>query len=468
MSGSTSTWPTTPIRERLRVIRQIRHLLAAHPNEILAAIPTTLSRNPADTLAAELLPLLEAAKFLERQAATILAPKRLGKKGLPFWLSGLDATITRAPLGAILIIAPSNYPLFLPGVQTLQALAAGNTVVWKPGTAGEPIAHLFAHLCAQAGLPANTLRITDDSIEAAADEITRNPAKILFTGSAHAGRAVQHLAADHSIPVIAELSGCDAILALPSAEPKRLAEAILFGMRLNGAATCMAPRRLLLVGDHRALLADLQTRFAAADPIPLADSTRRRLQSLLDEAEPGLHSLRTTTRPILIANGNPSLAITRTDIFAPVLTALQTLGPQAAIAQINENPYALTAAIFGDEAEAKQIATQLEVGTVLINDLIAPTADPRIPFGGRRQSGFGSTRGAQGLLELTAPRVVTTRRNSESKHFQPTTPAHEQLFRGVITMSHAKSWRTRYTGLQQIVTAARTLNPARKKLKADS
>jgi acyl-CoA reductase-like NAD-dependent aldehyde dehydrogenase len=456
------SWAATPIQPRLRVIRNIRHLLAEHATEIIAAIPPDLSRTPADTLAAELLPLLEAAKFLEKQATKILAPNKLGRRGLPFWLSGLDAVIHRAPLGTILIVAPANYPLFLPGVQALQALAAGNAVTWKPGRSGAPIAQLFAEICTRAGLPANLLRVTEESIETVAEEIAHaKPAKIIFTGSARAGRAVQHLAADHSIPVIAELSGCDAILALPSANPTRLADAILFGMRLNGSATCMAPRRLILISDHSALLADLQTRFAAAEAIWISDATRRQLQSLLDEADPSIR-IDHWIKPILITNGNPTLEIAQTDIFAPVITAIQVNDIKAAVALINENPYALTAALFGNEAQARSIAAQLEVGTVLINDLIAPTADPRIPFGGLRQSGFGTTRGAEGLLELTTPKTITTRRNSESKHYQPTTPAHERLFRGAIALSHAKSWRTRYTGLQQIITAARKLTPPRK------
>jgi aldehyde dehydrogenase (NAD+) len=453
------SWAANPIAQRLRVIRSIRHTLAEHATEIIAAIPPDLNRTAADTLAAELLPLLEAAKFLEKQAAHILAPRRLGRRGLPFWLAGLDAVIHRAPLGTVLIIAPSNYPLFLPGVQALQALAAGNAVTWKPGRNGAPIAQLFAAICANAGLPANLLRITDESIEAVAEEIAEaKPNKIVFTGSARAGRAVQHLAADHSIPVIAELSGCDAIIALPSANRTRLADAILFGMRLNGSATCMAPRRLILVGDHRALLADLQARFDSAQSTLISDATRRQLQSLLEEAAPSLR-IDNWIKPILIPNGDPGLEIAQTDLFAPVLTAIQARDTAAAIALVNENPYGLTAAIFGNPAETQSIAAQLEVGTVHVNDLIAPTADPRIPFGGMRQSGFGTTRGAEGLLELTTPKTITSRTNDESKHFQPTAPAHEQLFRGAIALSHSRTWRTRYAALQQIITAARKLAP---------
>jgi aldehyde dehydrogenase (NAD+) len=215
------------------------------------------------------------------------------------------------------------------------------------------------------------------------------------------------------------------------------------------------------------VLADLQSRFESAPSTLISDATRRQLQALLDEAAPSFR-IDNWIKPILIPHGKASFEIAQTDIFAPVLTAIQARDTAAAIALLNENPYALTAAIFGNEEEAQSIAGQLEVGTVLINDLIAPTADPRIPFGGLRQSGFGSTRGAEGLLELTTPKTITSRTNDESKHFQPTTPAHEQLFRGVIAMSHTKSWRSRYAGLQQIVTAARKLTPSKKKLSARS
>ena len=464
------SWAATPIVQRLRVIQAIRHALAEHATEIIAAIPSDLSRTPADTLAAELLPLLEAAKFLEKQAARILAPRKLGRRGLPFWLAGLDAVIRRAPLGTILIVAPSNYPLFLPGVQALQALAAGNAITWKPGRNGEPIARLFADLCTKSGLPANLLRVTDESVEAVAEEITEaRPAKIVFTGSARAGQAVQHLAADHSIPVIAELSGCDAVVALPSADAKRLTEAILFGMRLNGSATCMAPRRLFLVGDHRVLLQQLEQGFRDLEPVAVSEPTLRAYKSLVADAEQKGADIRgfidpPYIKPTLVYNGLPTMEITRADLFAPVLTIMCASTLEEIVALINENPYGLTASIFGDAAEAQAICAQLEVGTVLINDLIAPTADPRIPFGGLRQSGFGTTRGTEGLLELTTPKTITSRMNDESKHFQPTTPAHEELFRGVIALSHTKTWRSRYAGLQQIITAARKLAPPKSKL----
>ena len=136
-------WASESLRARLAVLRRARHLLASRAAEFAAAIPPTFARNPADIYISELLPLLDACRFLEREAAAILKPRTLGRRGLPWWLGSLSSRIERVPLGEILIIAPSNYSLFLPGVQTLQALAAGNAVVWKPGAGGHPVADLF-------------------------------------------------------------------------------------------------------------------------------------------------------------------------------------------------------------------------------------------------------------------------------------------------------------------------------------
>jgi aldehyde dehydrogenase (NAD+) len=445
------------------VLRQLRDLLAEHADALADAIPADLARNRADSFAAEILPLLEGCKFLERETGSILAPRRLGKRGLPFWLGGVDSSVERVSLGTILIIAPANYPLFLPGVQALQALAAGNNVVWKPGLGGAPVARLFARFAGEAGLPEGALRLTEDSVEASVAAIEARPDKIVFTGSNAAGKEVMKLAARHAIPVIAELSGCDAVVALPSAQADRLIDALCFGMRLNGSATCMAPRRLILAGNgHAPMLAALQQRFAAMDPVFIRENTRRQLATLLAEAkaqgaqifgEVGDLSM----KPVLVLDASPEMEVCRTDLFAPVLTVIKATDTAHALQIEQACPYGLTCAIFGDEAEARALGHRLRVGAVLINDLIVPTADPRVPFGGRRGSGFGVTRGCEGLLELTAVKTTLVRRNQDRKHLQPTTGAHEELFRGVATLGHRRRFAARWTGLQQIFAAVRRL-----------
>ncbi len=462
LSPNAPNWAALSLAARLAVIKRARHALAAAADDLVACLASLPGRNAADSLVAEVLPLLEACKFLERNAAHILKPRILGKRGLPFWLSGLHSRVERVALGRVLVIGPANYPLLLPGVQTLQALAAGNQVVWKPGRNGAAVAHRFAQSLHDAGLPQGVLTVTDESIDSVAQEICTQPDKIIFTGSAPAGKAVARLAADRAIPLIAELSGCDAVVVLPSADATRVAAALAFGMRFNGSATCMAPRRLFLVGEENQestrLLEAIATSFRAIPPVELTPATRRQLTDDLAEAEQlGAKVIGQIGAPILVLDGKPQMRIAQADLFAPVLTVLRVPDRQALAAAYAACPYALTLAIFGNEREAEQIGHQLCACTVLLNDLIVPTADPRIPFGGRRASGYGVTRGAEGLLEMTASKSVLVRRGKSIRHYQATGDAHARLFRGVIGWQHAAGWSARIAGFKAMVQAAREM-----------
>ena len=98
----------------------------------------------------EVLPLADACRFLERQATRLLAPVRLRHR--PLWMCGVAAEVQRQPWGVVLIIAPSNYPLLLPGVQLVQALVTGNAVLLKPGVGGLATASMLKQLLVMAGL----------------------------------------------------------------------------------------------------------------------------------------------------------------------------------------------------------------------------------------------------------------------------------------------------------------------------
>jgi aldehyde dehydrogenase (NAD+) len=444
-------------------LERARHLFASRTSELCDAISPELSRNAADTRVAEILPLLEACRFLEREAATILAPKRLGRKGRPFWLSGVSSEVHRVAMGRVLVIAPSNYPLFLPGVQVLQALAAGNSVVWKPGQGGGTVAAIFASVLREAGLPEGLLRITDETVKAAQDVIAEGVDKVFLTGSAGSGRALMKQLAETLTPCVAELSGCDAVFVLASADISRVVKALAFGMRLNGSATCMAPRRILLVGaDEKRRSEFAQSLMVSLDwvkGVRLSDHVRRELHLLIEDA---IHAgaqvhgeLETLQQSIVLTGVTPSMLVARSDIFAPMLAVMGAHDLAEAVALHEACPYALTAAIFGDEKQARALALKITAGTVTVNDLIVPTVDPRVPFGGRRCSGFGVTRGAEGLLEMTAAKTIAVRRGKSTRHFDATIAAHEDLFDGVISASHRRTWSERIAGIRQIASAAK-------------
>ena len=437
--------------------------MAERAADLVDAISPALARSRADSLVAEVLPLLAACEFLERNATALLKARRLGRSGRPFWLGGVTTRVERVPLGVVLVIAPANYPLFLGGVQVLQALAAGNAVVLKPGRGGRAVASRMALALREAGLPDGLLTVTDESVEAGLREIEAGPDKIFFTGSSEAGRSVMRLAANTATPVVAELSGCDAVFVLPSADIGLVVDALAFGMRFNGSATCMAPRRLVLIGaGHDGLMAALQERFQTIDGIAVESSVREQLSRLTREASRAGATIigdvdAAALRPILVTDASPSMRIAQSDLFVPVLNVIQVANLEEAIAAEQVCPYGLTAAVFGERRAAEELASRLEVGTVLVNDLIVPTADPRVSFGGRRGSGFGSTRGAEGLLEMTAVRTVAVRTGKSRRRYETAGALHERMFQGVVEAGHAGTLRGRFRGLVAAVRHAARL-----------
>ena len=449
------TWAEHPVRDRLRVIARARRLLARDA-EALAAILSDL-RPVAETLVAEVLPLAEAARFLERQAAGLLAPRRL-HGGRPLWLMGVRAEIRREPAGVVLVLGPSNYPLFLPGAQILQALTAGNAVCAKPAPGCSAILAAFADLLAEAELPDGLLHLLDPHAGQAA--VRAGFDHIVLTGSATTGRRVLADAAATLTPATMELSGSDAVFILPGADLDLVAAALAYGLRLNGGATCIAPRRVFAT---RADAAALETRLLALTnaipPARVPQAVRTRLQILLAEAEAAgarvLGRLDTTVPPIVVADATPALRLLREDVFAPVLSFVPVPDMAAALQADASCPYALGASIFGPRAAAYAFAAQVRAGSVTVNDLIVPTADPRLPFGGRGESGFGSTRGAEGLLELTRIKTVSTRTGRTRPHLAPAQPNDRANFTAMLQLLHGSA-ADRFQALRRLARRGRT------------
>jgi acyl-CoA reductase-like NAD-dependent aldehyde dehydrogenase len=158
--------------------------------------------------------------------------------------------------------------------------------------------------------------------------------------------------------------------------------------------------------------------------------------------------------PLIFAGVKPSMRLVQEDIFAPVLSLITVADDDEALAFAVQCPFALGATIFSrDESAARALAARVRAGIVVINDLIVPTADPRLPFGGRGRSGFGVTRGAEGLLEMTAPKVVTIRRGNSRQHFDESHPADAELFTAYIQAAHTSGWRNRLASLKRLFRA---------------
>ena len=371
-------WAAVPVRERVKCVRRLRHIIARRADEFADCV----TRPAAETLVSEVLPLVEACRYLERNAESLLSPRRV-EGDTPLWLRSVDLEIHRDPVGVVLIIGPSNYPLFLPGVQLVQALTAGNAVLLKPGTAGLKTAALLLISATQAGFPSGLIAVLDESPDAAQEAIAAGVDKILITGSKQTGKAVLAAAARSITPVVAELSGHDPVFILDDADIQRTARALHFGVRFNNGNTCIRPR----------------TVFGSAEVLA-------------------------------------RLSVTDLDFVA-------VSSEEEALRLAAECEYALGATVFGSPPRAAAFAKKVRAGVVVINDMIAPTAHPALPFGGRGSSGFGVTRGAEGLLELTAAKAIVVQRSRWLPHFDAPHASDRRLFSAFIRALHAGAWKVR-------------------------
>jgi acyl-CoA reductase-like NAD-dependent aldehyde dehydrogenase len=396
----------------------------------------------------------------------VLRARRLSAWSAPLWLSNTRSKIRREAYGVVLIVAPSNYPIFLPAVALLQALVAGNAVLIKPAPRCGAAADVILRLLREAGLPEDLALLLGEDPRGVYDAIDSGVNKVVLTGSANAGRAVLRACAEKLIPATMELSGCDAMFVREDADVLLAARALVFGLRWNRGATCIAPRRVFA---HHSRAAEFESACiqacAQTQPFTVASAVACGLAPLIVEAaargarvihgEVDHHGV--VTAPVLVADANASMRLMRQDHFGPAAAIVSVSSDEEALALNEQCPYALGASVFSaNEGDANAFAQRINAGVVTINDVIVPTADPRVPFGGSKHSGFGVTRGAEGLLEMTLPKVVITRRGFWRPHFDEPGDSDAEFFGQFLSLTHAASLGQRIKAALALVRTART------------
>jgi acyl-CoA reductase-like NAD-dependent aldehyde dehydrogenase len=133
------------------------------------------------------------------------------------------------------------------------------------------------------------------------------------------------------------------------------------------------------------------------------------------------------------------MRVAHADVFAPLASMIQVADMTEAV-RIDANcPYHLGASVFGPEPHASHWAEQLQAGCVTLNDTLIPTADPRVSFGGRGHSGWGVTRGPEGLREMTRLKVICERRGRWMPHFDPKIAGNQSALNHLLKFFHART-----------------------------
>jgi acyl-CoA reductase-like NAD-dependent aldehyde dehydrogenase len=464
-------WGRRTVGERLRPVQALRQLLVTEADRLCAATAADVGKTAEETLAGDVLPLADACRFLEREAARLLRPRRVSRSQRPLWLWGQADTVQRRPRGVVGIIGTWNYPLFLNGVQIAQALTAGNAVLWKPSEVAPTCAAILLELLQRVGFPAGVVQVLEPTrdngrllVEAAVDHV-------VFTGSADVGRRIAARLGERLVSSTLELSGVDAQFVLDDADVALAARAAWFGATMNRGQTCMAVRRSFVQRPLYGAVCDaLQGLAGQCGPVRLAlasqaEQAERLVVGAIAEggrllaersSPPGCPE---EWQPAVVADARPEMALCREASFAPLLAVLPFDTIEEVVDLDQQCPYALGASVFTrDPVRAGRLAERLRTGVVTVNDVIAPTAHPATPFGGTGASGWGVTQGAEGLLEMTVPQVVSVRTDRFRPHYDLAAghegPGHTELIRGLLESAHAPTLGQRLRGWGRLVRAA--------------
>ncbi|MGX9715206.1 aldehyde dehydrogenase family protein [Janthinobacterium lividum] len=324
-------------------------------------------------------------------------------------------------VGVVGQIVPWNFPLLMLSWKIAPALAAGNTVVFKPAEFTSLTAMLFAELCVQAGVPAGVVNIvTGDGRVGSA--IVNHPGvdKIAFTGSTEVGRLIREATAGSGKKLSLELGGKSPFIVFEDADLDGAVEGLVDSIWFNQGQVCCAGSRLLVqesiqerfLNKVRARMENLRLGSpldksmdvgALVDPVQ-----RQRIAALVDSAraegcdvwQPAceLPADGSWFPPTLITGASTSAAVAQAEIFGPVLVAMSFRTPPEAVQLANNTVYGLAASVWTESISlALDIAPAIKAGVVWINS--ANQFDAACGFGGYRESGFGREGGREGMLE---------------------------------------------------------------------
>ena len=450
-------WGAKSFRERAAVVLRARAIVLEELDEIAALVSRESGKPAVEAVAMEVVPTLDLMQFFARRSERLLKAERVDI-GLYKFL-GRTSVVEYRPLGVVGIISPWNFPWATPLDEVVMALMAGNAVVLKPSELTPLVALKIGDVFARAGLPEGVLEIVTGDGRTGAALIESGVDKIMFTGSVETGRRVAEAAARRLIPVVLELGGKDPMIVFEDADIESASSAAVWGAFANAGQACASVERLYVQKSiaqeftSRVVERVKSLRQSVGEGVETdlgAMSSERQLQTVeqhvRDAVERGARVLTGGSRaagdrvrgtfhePTVLANVNHTMAVMREETFGPVLPLMTFETEDEAVRLANDSPFGLTASVWTrDLARGRRVASRIEAGTVMVNEVLYTHGIAQTPWGGVKQSGLGRTHGRLGLLELVAPIHVHVNRLARLHDvwWFNYTPAAAALFRGL-------------------------------------
>jgi len=420
-AGAFQNWRKFSTEARCDKLRAVAAALRKHRSD-LARIMATEMGKPLTGGETEINKCAVACDHFVQNADALLMPTALAA-------SGGKGYARYDPLGPILAIMPWNYPFWQVFRCGVAALAAGNVIILKHAPNVPACAKAIDDMFREAGFPAGvftSLRIDDNAV---VQKLCSHPAiaAVSLTGSEKAGSAVASTAGGALKKTVLELGGSDAFIVLKDCDVEFAAMSAAEARCSNTGQSCIAPKRFIV---EESVLAKFQDALVVAmkrrktgDPMdhatevgPLArkdlmDTLQRQVD---DSVKAGAKLLVGGQRatpvgffyaPTVLTDVRPGMPVFDEETFGPVAPVISAANAAEAVRLANQSRFGLGASIWTRNlAAAEELAVDLDCGNVFINSVVR--SDPRLPFGGIKNSGWGRELSEAGIKEFMNVKTV--------------------------------------------------------------
>jgi succinate-semialdehyde dehydrogenase/glutarate-semialdehyde dehydrogenase len=415
------SWRTTSFAERARLMKAAAAVLRRRRDEFAELMTAEMGKLIKDGRA-EVEKCAFNCDYFADHAEEFLARR-------PVDLGGPKAFITYNPLGVVLAVMPWNFPFWQVFRCAAPIMMAGNTMVLKHASNVPGSAMAIEQVFREAGFPANAFRtvlVPSGDVQALIE--SEAVAAVTLTGSVEAGRKVAAAAGGVLKKTVLELGGADAYVVLADADVARAAEVAAAARMVNGGQSCIAGKRFIVVPQIRErferALTEAMRRYAMGDPrspdsrlgpmqsIAARDEIHAQVQACVAQGARVLTGGEIPNQagawypPTVLSDVKPGMPAYDEEVFGPVAAVIAAGGEDEAIAIANASRFGLGSGVLtGDLARGEAIAAErLDAGMSFVNEAVR--SDPRLPFGGVKESGYGREVSDFGIREFVNVKSV--------------------------------------------------------------
>ena len=409
----------TTKEDRSRYLRQLHKAVSARIDDLTAVMIEEYGG------------VARFARLIVESGVNAFAAAEKGLQDLPLRESWGKTTVTLEPVGVAGLITAWNANALFICLKLASAVAAGCTVVIKPSEMSSLQTRVMVEALNAAELPKGVFNVVTGLGTVVGAELVRNPdvAKISFTGSVAVGEAIMRDAAATMKRVTLELGGKSPTILLDDAALDKAIPAALTLAFLNSGQACAAGTRLLVprsrLDEVKRAIRDEMRVFTVGDPAdpnimvgPMVSQKQyERVESYIrkgieegaevlvgGEGHPKGLEAGYFVKPTVFVNVKNDMTIAQEEIFGPVLSVIAYDSEDEAIRIANDSKYGLHSAVLGTDIQrARRVASQLQAGRVVINNM---TDDPQAPWGGFKYSGVGREYGKYGIEAFLEPKAI--------------------------------------------------------------